>query len=179
VHQRDLRADVDRATSVGAFGSFIHQGQICMSASRHLVQSSIAKEYSSALAARAEHLPVGDPATGQVALGPLIDERQRDSVHRIVTASVDAGAALLTGGTYEGLFYRPTVLADVPVSAPAYAEEIFGPVAPVVSFDSVDEAVELAAGTEYGLSLGILTRDVYRGLEIAERIPAGLVHISG
>jgi benzaldehyde dehydrogenase (NAD) len=62
-------------------------------------------------------------------------------VHRIVTASVDAGAALLTGGTYEGLFYRPTVLAEVPTSAPAYAEEIFGPVAPVVPFDSVDEAV--------------------------------------
>jgi benzaldehyde dehydrogenase (NAD) len=170
--------DVERATSVGAFGSFIHQGQICMSASRHLVHRSIEKEYSAALAARAEHLPVGDPFTGQVALGPLIDERQRDSVHRIVTASVDAGAALLTGGTYEGLFYRPTVLAEVPISAPAYAEEIFGPVAPVVPFDSVDEAVELAAGTEYGLSLGILTRDVYRGLEIAERIPTGLVHIN-
>jgi benzaldehyde dehydrogenase (NAD) len=170
--------DVDRATSVGAFGSFIHQGQICMSASRHLVHSSIVKEYSSALAARAEHLPIGDPFTGQVALGPLIDERQRDSVHAIVTASVDAGAVLLAGGTYEGLFYRPTVLGEVPVTAPAYAEEIFGPVAPVVAFDSVDEAVELAAGTEYGLSLGILTKDVYRGLEIAERIPAGLVHIN-
>jgi benzaldehyde dehydrogenase (NAD) len=170
--------DIDQATSVGAFGSFIHQGQICMSASRHLVHSSIAKEYASALAERAGHLPVGDPYTSQVALGPLIDERQRDNVHRIVTASVQAGATLLTGGTYEGLFYRPTVLAEVPTTAPAYVEEIFGPVAPVVSFDSVDEAVELAAGTEYGLSLGILTRDVYKGLQIAERIPSGLVHIN-
>jgi benzaldehyde dehydrogenase (NAD) len=170
--------DIDRATSVGAFGSFIHQGQICMSASRHLVHSSIAKQYASALAARAEHLPVGDPYTDQVALGPLIDERQRDNVHRLVTASVEAGATLLAGGTYEGLFYRPTVLAEVPTSAPAYAEEIFGPVAPVVAFDSIDEAVALASGTEYGLSLGILTRDVYKGLEIAERIPSGLVHIN-
>jgi benzaldehyde dehydrogenase (NAD) len=170
--------DVERATSVGAFGSFIHQGQICMSASRHLVHSSIAKEYASALAARAEHLPVGDPNTAQVALGPVIDERQRDNVHRIVTASVEAGALLLSGGTYEGLFYRPTVLGDVPTSAPAYAEEIFGPVAPVTPFDSIDEAVELAGGTEYGLSLGILTADIYQGLQIAERIPAGLVHIN-
>jgi benzaldehyde dehydrogenase (NAD) len=170
--------DLDRATSVGAFGSFVHQGQICMSASRHLVHSSIAKEYASALAARAEHLPVGDPHTSQVALGPLIDEGQRDNVHRIVTASVEAGAALLAGGSYEGLFYRPTVLADVPPDAPAYTEEIFGPVAPVVAFDSVDEAVALAGGTEYGLSLGILTRDVYKGLQIAERIPSGLVHIN-
>ncbi len=170
--------DVERATSVGAFGSFFHQGQICMASSRQLVHSSIAKEYASALAARAGHLPVGDPYRDQVALGPLIDERQRDNVHRVVTSSVDAGAVLLTGGSYEGLFYRPTVLADVPTSAPAYVEEIFGPVAPIVAFDSIDEAVALAAGTEYGLSLGILTRDVYRGLEIAERIPAGLVHIN-
>src|SRR6202046_3471245 len=161
--------DVERATSVGAFGSFIHQGQICMSTSRHLVHNSIAKQYAAALAARAEHLPVGDPFTEQVALGPLIDERQRDNVHRIVTASVDAGAALLAGGTYEGLFYRPTVLADVPTSSPAYAEEIFGPVAPVVGFDSIDEAGELAAGTDYGLAPGILTKDVYRGMEIAAR----------
>jgi benzaldehyde dehydrogenase (NAD) len=170
--------DVERATSVGAFGSFIHQGQICMSASRHLVHSSVAKEYASVLAERASHLPVGDPFRDQVALGPLIDERQRDNVHRIVTGSVEAGAALLTGGSYDGLFYRPTVLAEVPLTAPAYVEEIFGPVAPVVPFDTIDEAIELAGGTEYGLSLGILTRDVYRGLEIAERIPTGLVHIN-
>jgi benzaldehyde dehydrogenase (NAD) len=170
--------DVERATSVGAFGSFIHQGQICMSASRHLVHSSIAKDYAMALAARAEHLPVGDPHKEPVALGPLIDERQRDNVDRIVSASIDAGARLLAGGTYQGLFYRPTVLADVPTSAPAYAEEIFGPVAPVTPFDSIDEAVEMAGGTDYGLSLAILTRDVYQGLAIAERIPSGLVHIN-
>jgi benzaldehyde dehydrogenase (NAD) len=83
-----------------------------------------------------------------------------------------------TGGTYEGLFYRPTVLGDVPLDAPAYREEIFGPVAPVVPFSSLDELVELATGTEYGLSLGILTRDVYAGLQLAERIPTGLVHIN-
>jgi benzaldehyde dehydrogenase (NAD) len=83
-----------------------------------------------------------------------------------------------TGGTFEGLFYRPTVLGDVPVDAPAYQQEIFGPVAPVTPFSSVDEVAALAAGTEYGLSLGILTRDVHAGLQLAERIPAGLVHIN-
>ncbi|HEY7144507.1 MAG TPA: benzaldehyde dehydrogenase [Streptosporangiaceae bacterium] len=170
--------DIEKATSVGAFGSFMHQGQICMSASRHLVHSSIAKDYAMALAARAEHLPVGDPNKEQVALGPVIDEKQRDNIHRIVTGSVQAGAALLAGGSFDGLFYRPTVLGEVPVSAPAYAEEIFGPVAPVTPFDSADEAAELAGGTEYGLSLSILTRDVYKGLQLAERIPSGLVHIN-
>jgi benzaldehyde dehydrogenase (NAD) len=95
-----------------------------------------------------------------------------------VTSSVAAGARLAAGGTYEDLFYRPTVLADVPLDSAAYTEEIFGPVAPVVTFDSVDDAIRLARDTPYGLSLGILTRDVMRGLEIAEQIPSGLIHIN-
>ena len=130
------------------------------------------------LAEHADRIPVGDPTRDDVAMGPIIDARQRDNVHRVVTESVDAGAHLRAGGTYEGLFYRPTVLSDVPVTSPAYAQEIFGPVAPVVAFADLDEAVALAGGTEYGLSLGILTRDVMKGLALAERIPSGLVHIN-
>jgi benzaldehyde dehydrogenase (NAD) len=170
--------DVDKATSVGAFGSFIHHGQICMSTSRHLVHNSVAKEYASALAARAEHLPVGDPFTGQVALGPMIDERQRDNVHRIVTGSVDAGAALLTGGTYEGLFYRPTVLADVPTSAPAYAEEIFGPVVTVTPFADEAEAIALANDTPYGLSGSIWTGNVGRAIRVARGVETGNLSVN-
>ena len=170
--------DLEKAVSVGAFGSFNHAGQICMATSRHLVDSRIAADYAAVLAEHAERLPVGDPTRDDVAMGPIIDERQRDNVHRVVTESVDAGAALRAGGTYEGLFYRPTVLSDVPLTAPAYAQEIFGPVAPVVAFSNLDEAVAMANGTEYGLSLGILTRDVMKGLALAERIPSGLVHIN-
>jgi len=170
--------DVEAASSVGAWGSFAHQGQVCMAASRHLVLADVADEYVSALATRADKLPVGDPTSGQVALGPVIDASQRDKIHALVTDTVAAGARLAAGGTYEDLFYRPTVLDDVPETAPAYVEEIFGPVAPVVRVASVDEAVRLAKGTGYGLSLGILTRDVMRGLEIAEQIPTGLVHIN-
>ena len=170
--------DVTAAASVGAWGTFSHSGQICMATSRHLVHESIAEEYTQVLADKVEKLPVGDPFRDQVALGPLIDAGQRDRVHGLVTASVDGGATVRTGGTYEGLFYRPTVLADVPVHAPAYQEEIFGPVAPVTPFSSLDDVVELAKGTEYGLALGILTRDVYAGLQLAERIPSGLVHIN-
>lgn len=170
--------DLEKAVSVGAFGSFNHAGQICMATSRHLVAAGIAGDYATVLAEHADRLPVGDPTRDDVAMGPIIDGKQRDSIHRIVTSSVEAGANLAAGGTYEGLFYRPTVLTDVPLTAPAYAEEIFGPVAPVVAFSDLDEAVRLAAGTEYGLSLGILTRDVMKGLELAERIPSGLVHIN-
>jgi len=121
---------------------------------------------------------MGDPMRPDVALGPMIDARQRDHVHELVTASTAAGARLAAGGTYDGLFYRPTVLADVPLEAPAYREEIFGPVAPVVAFRTVDDAVRLAADTEYGLSLSILAKDVGRALEIADRIPSGAVHIN-
>lgn len=170
--------DVEKAASVGAFGSFHHAGQICMASGRHLVHEAVAQDYAAALAAHADALPVGDPAGDDVAVGPIIDEGQRDGVHGIVTASVDAGARLAAGGTYEGLFYRPTVLADIPLTAPAYAEEIFGPVAPVVAFRDLDEAARLASGTEYGLSLGILTRDVMAGVDLAARIPSGLVHIN-
>jgi benzaldehyde dehydrogenase (NAD) len=170
--------DVQAAASVGAWGTFSHSGQICMATSRHLVHESIAEEYTAMLAEKVDKLPVGDPFRDEVALGPLIDAGQRDRVHGLVTASVDVGATVRTGGTYEELFYRPTVLGDVPVDAPAYQEEIFGPVAPVTAFSSLDEVVALASGTEYGLSLGILTRDVYAGLQLAERIPSGLVHIN-
>ena len=171
-------ADLDKAASAGAWGSFLHQGQICMTTGRHLVHEAVYDEYVSRLAGKADHLPVGDPATGQVALGPIIDERQRDKVHDLVTSSVDAGARLAAGGTYEGLFYQPTVLADVEPAMPAYANEVFGPVAPVIRFSTADEAAKLASDTEYGLSLGILTSDVMRGLDLARRIPTGIVHIN-
>ena len=170
--------DLEKAVSVGAFGSFNHSGQICMATSRHLVADAIAADYAAALAEHADRIPVGDPTRDDVGMGPIIDAAQRDRIHDVVTASVDAGATLRAGGTYEGLFYRPTVLSEVPLSAPAYAQEIFGPVAPVVPFSSLDEAAALAGGTEYGLSLGILTRDVVKGLGLAERIPSGLVHIN-
>src|SRR5262245_21378426 len=171
-------ADVAMAASAGAWGSFLHQGQICMTTGRHLVAEAVYGDYVVALADKASHLPVGDPASGTVALGPIIDERQRDKVHALVTASTDAGARLAAGGTYEGLFYQPTVLADVTTDMPAYANEVFGPVASVLKFSSLDEAAQLAAQTEYGLSLGILTKDVMRGLELSRRIPTGIVHIN-
>jgi benzaldehyde dehydrogenase (NAD) len=171
-------ADLDLAVAAGAWGSFLHQGQICMTAGRHIVHDKVADEYIAALSMHAKNLPVGDPAAAQVALGPLIDAGQRDKVHSLVTGSVEAGATLAAGGTYEGLFYRPTVLDHVTAGMPAYENEVFGPVAPVIRFSSLDEAAQLAAATEYGLSLGILTRDVMKGLALAEQVPTGIVHIN-
>jgi benzaldehyde dehydrogenase (NAD) len=170
--------DVDAAASAGAWASFLHQGQICMAAGRHVVHRSVYDGYVQGLARAADRLPVGDPRSGDVALGPIIDAHQRDHVHELVTASVDAGARLAAGGTYEHLFYRPTVLAEVRPEHRAFAEEVFGPVAPVLAFESDEELVDIVNRSEYGLSLGILTRDVMRGLRLAERLPSGIVHIN-
>ena len=171
--------DVDAASSVGAWGSFAHQGQVCMTTGRHLVMSSIADEYVAALSARADHLPVGDPTTGHGRPRPgdrrgpaRQDPRHGHRIGRARAPGSPPEARTRTSTT------GPTVLDDVPLTSTAYPQEIFGPVAPVVRVDSVDEAIALARDSDYGLSLGILTRDVMRGLEIAEQIPSGLVHIN-
>ncbi|KUL68757.1 MULTISPECIES: benzaldehyde dehydrogenase [unclassified Streptomyces] len=171
-------ADLDAVISTAAWGSFFHQGQICMTTGRHLVHRSLYEEYVERLAAKADSLAVGDPHRDQVHLGPLIDGGQLDKVHSLVEASASGGAKLAAGGTHERLFYRPTVLAGVDDDSPAYAEEVFGPVAPVRSFADAEEAAALAAASPYGLSLGIVTRDAARGLDLAERIPTGIVHIN-
>ncbi|MEV7416553.1 aldehyde dehydrogenase family protein [Streptomyces sp. NPDC089919] len=171
-------ADLDAAVGQAAWGSFFHQGQICMTAGRHLVHASLYEEYVERLAAKAESLLVGDPFREQVHLGPLIDRGQLERVHALVEASAEQGAKIVAGGSYEGLFYRPTVLAGVGDDTAAYAEEVFGPVAPVRAFGTPEEAAALAAAGPYGLALGIVTRDTAAGLALADRIPTGIVHIN-
>ena len=171
-------ADVDAAVNLAAWGSWFHQGQICMTTGRHLVADGLYDDFVERLADKAAKLPVGDPAREQVALGPVIDAGQRDKIHDLVTSSVGDGVRLAAGGSYDRLFYQPTVLAGVTTSTPAFAKEIFGPVAPIARFGTVEEAVALATTTEYGLSLGIVTRDAMRAVELADKIPTGIVHIN-
>jgi benzaldehyde dehydrogenase (NAD) len=171
-------ADLDVASSAGAWSAFLHQGQICMTAGRHIVVESVADEYLDRLAGRASALPVGDPHTEQVALGPLINERQLKNVDRIVTSTVDAGAQVRAGGTYDRLFYRPTVLSGVTAGMPAFREEIFGPVAPVIVVRDDAEAVAVANDTEYGLVAAIQTGSRERGRAVADQLTTGIVHVN-
>ncbi len=171
-------ADVTAASSAGAWGSFLHQGQICLAVSRHLVHESIAEEYLEALADRAGHLTVGNPATDEVALGPIINQKQVDRVSRIVGESVAEGATALTGGTADGPFFPATVLRDVTPSMPAFTDEIFGPVAPVTTFRDDDEAVELANATDYGLVAAVQSGSPQRAAAVADQLRAGMVHIN-
>ncbi len=170
-------ADVHKAASAGAFGSYLHQGQICMTTGRHIVHESLVEEYTAALAAKAQALPVGDPAREDVALGPIIDRRQLERVHSLVTESVAAGARIAAGGEIVGACYRATVLADVTPDMPAWREEVFGPVAPVIGFSTLEEAARIVDDCEYGLSVGILG-DVGTAMKLADRIDSGKVHIN-
>jgi benzaldehyde dehydrogenase (NAD) len=170
--------DLEKAVACGMWGSFNHQGQICMATGRHIVHASLARAYAARMAERADRLPVGDPASGDVALGPLIDTRQRDRVHQMVSDSIAGGAELLAGGTFEGLYYRPTVLFDAMGASRCFNEEIFGPVAVIRPFETDEDAARIASSTSYGLVLGILTNDVMNALRLSELAPTGMVHIN-
>ncbi|MFF2372789.1 benzaldehyde dehydrogenase [Streptomyces xiamenensis] len=172
-------ADVEAASSAGAFGSFLHQGQVCMTTGRHIVVESVAEEYVERLVRRARALRVGDPATGDVALGPVIDAGQLRRIDSLVRASVAAGAEVRCGGTHEGLFYRPTVLTGVTREMPVFREEIFGPVAPVIVVADEEEALAVARDSEHGLVAAVHTGSAGRGRALADRLPTGIVHVNG
>jgi benzaldehyde dehydrogenase (NAD) len=171
-------ADIEQATSAGAWGSFFHQGQICLTAGRHIVHESIVDDYVQSLVRRAELLKVGDPFKGDVHLGPLINERQAVNVDRVIAESTARGAQLRTGGRRQGLFFAPTVLTGVTRGMPAFDEEIFGPVAPISTFRTDDEAVALANDTSYGLSSSVIGRDLARAGAVADRLRSGIVHVN-
>ncbi len=171
-------ADLAAAVAAGAFSSFQFQGQVCFAAGRHIVHETIAGEYIDALTEKAKRLRMGDPFREDVQLGPIVNEKQVRRVDDIVRRSVDGGATLRVGGTYEGLFYQPTVLTDVTTDLPAWTDEIFGPVAPVTTFATDEEAVALANQSEYGLVGAVYSRSLSRGLAMANRIRAGMVHVN-
>jgi len=171
-------ADLEAAAAAGAFSSFQFQGQVCFAVGRHIVHRSVADHYVEILSAKAQKLRLGDPYREDVDLGPIVNEQQLARVDGIVQRSVAGGARLAIGGTHEGLFYRPTVLADVATNLPAWTDEIFGPVAPVTIFDTDAEAIALANASEYGLAAGVFSRSISRGLAIASRIKAGMVHVN-
>jgi acyl-CoA reductase-like NAD-dependent aldehyde dehydrogenase len=172
-------ADLEYAVNATTFGAFLHQGQICMSARKVLVERPIADEFTQRLAEKAKTLKAGDPKEPDTIIGPLINEDAVAMVKGRVDEAVKKGAKLLAGGEEAGNgVYRATVLADVPPDAEFATRETFGPVLAIEVVDSADAAVERANATTYGLSAGILTQDVDRGLALAQRIESGIVHVN-
>jgi len=171
-------ADMERALNAATFGTFMHQGQICMSVERIIVDKSIADEFTQRFVEKVKTLKVGNPREMANVIGPIINQRQLDKIHEQVTDAVTQGAKLLVGGKHDGLFYQPTVLADVKPEMRIHQEETFGPVAPITTVDGVDEAVAVANDSEYGLSAGIITADEEKGLAVAHRLQTGMAHVN-
>jgi vanillin dehydrogenase len=171
-------ADLDRAVSAANFGAFMHQGQICMSTERIVIDSSVADEFGERLAERAAAMKVGDPRDPETAIGPLVNGAAVDRVKALVDDAVSKGARVLTGGEADGPVYRPTVLAGVTPEMRIYSEESFGPVVSIVPVESVDQAVEVANDTEYGLSSAVFSADVDAALEVARRLDTGMCHVN-
>ena len=171
-------ADIEAAVNAAAFGGFLHQGQICMSTRRIIVEKPITQEFTEKLVAKVSSFKVGNPKEPDTIIGPLINRTQLDQVKASVEAAVRDGAKVLLGGKSEGACYYPTILTNVKLGTPFSCEETFGPVVSVIEVQSEEEAVAVANDTIYGLSASVFTRDFSRGLAIAERIESGIVHIN-
>ena len=171
-------ADLDYAVNASAFGSYLHQGQICMSTRRIYVERTIADEFISRLAEKTKGLKAGDPKEHDTIIGPLINEQALATVKSRVEQAVAEGATVLAGGEAVGPCFQATLLTNVSESSEFANKETFGPVASVEIVDDADEAVAKANGTSYGLSAGIITSDRDRGLALAQRIESGIVHVN-
>jgi acyl-CoA reductase-like NAD-dependent aldehyde dehydrogenase len=145
-------ADMEYAVKSAAFSAYLHQGEICMSTDRIIVEKPIVEAFSKGLADLASHLPVGDPSQPTTFIGPVISDEQIKKIDGHVKDAVAKGATLLTGGKYEGRLYEPTLLAGVTPDMKIYYEETFGPVASIIAVDNVEEALKVANDTTYGLS---------------------------
>jgi acyl-CoA reductase-like NAD-dependent aldehyde dehydrogenase len=171
-------ADVDYAANATAFGAFLHQGQICMSARKVFVERSVADEFVEKLVAKAKSFKAGDPKEHDTIIGPLINEDALAMVKGRVDEVVAKGGRVLAGGEAVGPCYQATVITDVPEDSDFAKHETFGPVIAVEIVDSADEAIARANATTYGLSAGIITNDADRGMTLAQQLESGIVHIN-
>lgn len=170
--------DLDYAVRVAAFSAFFHQGQICMSARKILVQRDIYDEFLARFIAKTNSLPMGDPEDAATIVGPLITPQALTIVTERVREAVDKGARIVAGGGSKGQIHEPTILVDVPADATVSFEETFGPVVIVQPVDDAHEAIGVVNSSMYGLSTAILCADTFRGIELAAYVKSGAVHVN-
>ena len=172
-------ADIEAAVAAAAFGAYMHQGQICMSTERIIVDDTIADAFVAKLAAKATTLKAGDPREGKTPLGSVVDPTAALRIEALVRDAMQKGAVLAAGGGVRGTMLDATLLDRVTPGMRIYKEESFGPVAAIVRVGSVDEAVRVANDTEYGLAAAVFGGDVARALDVAGRIESGICHVNG
>ncbi|PDT20626.1 aldehyde dehydrogenase [Rhizobium hidalgonense] len=171
-------ADIDGAVNAAIFGAFMHQGQICMSTERIIVDTAIADQFVAKLAARASQLPAGDPR-GHVVLGSLVSLDAAKKMEELIADATAKGAKLVAGGKRSGTVVEATLLDHVTPDMRVYAEESFGPVKPIIRVSGEEEAIRIANDTEYGLSSAVFSRNIQRAMAVAARIESGICHING
>ncbi|MEV4447164.1 MULTISPECIES: aldehyde dehydrogenase family protein [Streptomyces] len=171
-------ADIDYAVDAAVFSRYVHQGQVCMAANRVLVDRSIADEFTEKFVAKVKTLKVGDPSDPQTIIGPVINSSQADSLTNAVDQAIAEGATALVRGATTDNLVEPTVLTDLPADSAILRQEIFGPVALLVTFDGEEEAVRIVNDTPYGLSGAVHTADVERGVAFAKQIDTGMFHVN-
>jgi aldehyde dehydrogenase (NAD+) len=171
-------ADIDYAVDAAVFSRYVHQGQVCMAANRVLVDRSIADEFTEKFVAKVKTLKVGDPSDPQTIIGPVINSSQADSLTGAVDQAIAEGATALVRGATTDNLVEPTVLTDLPADSAILRQEIFGPVALLVTFDGEEEAVRIVNDTPYGLSGAVHTADVERGVAFAKQIDTGMFHVN-
>jgi aldehyde dehydrogenase (NAD+) len=170
--------NVDLAVEIAGYGAFCHQGQVCMASSRIIVEKPVYEEFCKKMTFRAKSMKVGDPHDENTIIGPLINEKQREIIDAQVKDAVSKGAKLLTGGTYRGPYYQPTVLAGVNSEMGIFYEESFGPVTSIVCAENADDALAICNDNQYGLSSALLTNDLKKAFAIGMKIEAGKVHVN-
>lgn len=171
-------ADIEEAAKAAAYGAFAFQGQICMSTERIIVHDDIADAFIERLAALADAITAGDPSKDESRIGPLIGEHAAIRVKGLIDDALQKGARLVAGGRQQGVWVDATVLDGITPNMRVYHEETFGPVASIIRFVDVDEAVSIANDTEYGLAAAVFGRDVTRALDVARRLESGICHIN-
>lgn len=171
-------ADLERAVQAANFGSFMHQGQICMSVERLLVHENVYDDFLKLFKERAGRLTYGNTHDKAVAMGPLINQRQADRVRMHIQDAVAKGAKVELGGGGKGAFVEPTIVTGATSDMLLMQEETFGPVVPVIPFRSDEEAIAISNDTEYGLSSSVFSADEERALRIARRLETGMCHVN-
>lgn len=172
-------ADLDYAVNTAAFSNFMHQGQVCMSGSRVIVEDPIYDEFVDKFSAKVTTIKAGNPREPGVIIGPLIRAEQPALIQACVDEAINQGARLMTGGISSGSVYQPTVIADVTQDMQLFRTECFGPVASVIRASDYRHAIEIANDTDYGLSAAVITNDLQKSIEMIDELEAGMVHING
>jgi aldehyde dehydrogenase (NAD+) len=172
-------ANLEYAVNTAAFGIFIHQGQICMAGSRVIVEEPVYDKFLEMFVAKAKTLKVGDPHDPHTVIGPLIRTSQCPFIAGKIEESKAQGARVLCGGTYEGNYFQPTVIADVTPAMSVFHVELFGPVVSVIKAKDASHAIQLANDTRYGLTSAVVTNDLQVAMRCAYELESGSVHING